>query len=81
MCSSILFNSRFVIDQSQTFAARLRREAGAELSAQVNQAWQLAFNRAPEKSEAKEAVEFAKAEGLPAFCRAVLNASEFLFIP
>ena len=76
-----LFNSRFVIDQAQTFAARLRREAGAELSAQVNQAWQLAFNRAPEKAEAKEAVEFAKAEGMPAFCRAVLNASEFLFIP
>ena len=76
-----LFNSRFILDQSETFAARLRKEAGEDPAAQVRQAWQLAFNRAPEKSEAKQAVEFAKAEGLPAFCRAVLNANEFLFIP
>jgi mono/diheme cytochrome c family protein len=76
-----LFNSRFILDQSETFAARLRKEAGDDTAAQVRQAWQLAFNRSPEKSEAKQAVEFAKAEGLPAFCRAVQNANEFLFIP
>jgi mono/diheme cytochrome c family protein len=76
-----LFNSRFVLDQSETFAARLRKEAGEDTTAQVRQAWQLAFNRTPEKSETRQAVEFAKAEGLPAFCRAVLNANEFLFIP
>jgi hypothetical protein len=75
-----LFNSRFILDQSETFAARLRKEAGDDTAAQVRKAWQLAFNRAPEKSETKEAVAFAKAEGLPAFCRAVLNANEFLFI-
>lgn len=76
-----LFNSRFILDQSETFAARLRKEVGEDTAAQVRKAWQLAFNRAPEKSETKEAVAFAKAEGLPAFCRAVLNANEFLFIP
>ena len=76
-----LFNSRFVLDQSETFAARLRKEAGSDTAAQVNKAWQLAFNRTPEKFEAEEAVAFARAEGLPAFCRAVLNANEFLFIP
>ena len=76
-----LFNSRFVLDQSETFAARLRKEAGSDTAAQVNKAWQLAFNRTPEKFETKEAVAFARAEGLPAFCRAVLNANEFLFIP
>lgn len=76
-----LFNSRFILDQSETFAARLRKEAGDDTAAQVRKAWHLAFNRTPEKSETKEAVAFAKAEGLPAFCRAVLNANEFLFIP
>ena len=76
-----LFNSRFVLDQSETFAARLRKEAGSELAAQVQRAWQLAFNRSPERAELKQAAEFAKAQGLPAFCRAVLNANEFLFIP
>ena len=76
-----LFNSRFVLDQSETFAARLRKEAGDDSAAQVQRAWQLAFNRPPKQSESKEAVAFAKAEGLPALCRAVLNANEVLFIP
>ena len=76
-----LFNSRFMLDEAETFAARLRKEAGDDTAAQIRQAWELAFNRAPEKSEAEQAIEFARAEGLPAFCRAVLNANEFLFIP
>ncbi len=76
-----LFNSRFILQQSEKFAERLQKEAGDDLAAQVRLAWQLAFNRLPEKAEAKEAVTFAKAEGLPALCRAVLNANEFLFIP
>jgi hypothetical protein len=76
-----LFNSRFVLQQSEIFAGRLRTEAGDNPAAQVKHAWQLAFNRMPERTEAKQAVAFAKAEGLPALCRAVLNANEFLFIP
>ncbi len=76
-----LFNSRFMLDQSETFAARLRRDAGDDPAAQIWRAWQLAFNRTPERTEAKTAAAFVKAEGLPAFCRAVLNANEFLFIP
>ncbi len=76
-----LFNSRFSLDQSAVFAARLRREAGENLPAQVRRAWQLAFNRAPSRSEMREAVAFARAEGVPALCRAVLNANEFLFLP
>jgi len=76
-----LFNSRFMLDQSETFAVRLRKEAGTDSAAQVQKAWQLAFNRLPDRTETREAVAFAKAEGLPALCRAVLNANEFLFIP
>ncbi len=76
-----LFNSRFSLDQSEIFAARLRREAGEDLPAQVRRAWQVAFNRAPSRAEARDAVAFARAEGTPALCRAVLNANEFLFLP
>ncbi|NOS68490.1 MAG: DUF1553 domain-containing protein [Verrucomicrobia bacterium] len=76
-----LFNSRFVLQQAETFAERLRKEAGDANAAQVKKAWQLAFNRLPDRTEAKAAVAFAKAEGLPALCRAILNANEFLFIP
>ena len=76
-----LFNSRFIQDQSRTFADRLRREAGDTPESQVATAWQLAFNRTPQRAEVDEAVAFVRSEGLPAFCRGVLNANEFLFIP
>ncbi len=76
-----LFNSRFMLQQSEIFAARLRKEAGDDARAQVRTAWQLAFNRAPAPGELEAASGFAQAEGLPALCRAVLNANEFLFIP
>ena len=76
-----LFNSRFILQQSEIFAERLCKEAGGDPAAQVRSAWLLAFNRLPERTEAKEAVAFIRAEGLPALCRALLNANEFLFIP
>ena len=76
-----LFNSRFILDQSQTFADRLRHEAGEQPESQVRAAWQLAFNRTPQRAEAEEAMAFVRSEGLPAFCRGVLNSNEFLFIP
>jgi len=76
-----LFNSRFILDQSRTFADRLRHEAGEQPESQVRAAWQLAFNRTPQRAEAEEAMAFVRSEGLPAFCRGVLNANEFLFIP
>ena len=76
-----LFNSRFLLQQAEVFATRLRQEAGADPAAQIRAAWQLAFNRRPTPVEEHEAVGFARVEGLPAVCRAVLNANEFLFIP
>jgi hypothetical protein len=76
-----LFNSRFMLRQSEVFAARLKTEAGGDVAAQVRRAWQLAYNRLPDRAEAAEAGAFAKAEGVPALCRAILNSNEFLFIP
>jgi len=76
-----LFNSRFILDQSRTFAERLKREAGEAPESQVRAAWELAFNRGPQATESAEATAFVRAQGLQAFCRGVLNANEFLFIP
>jgi hypothetical protein len=76
-----LFNSRFMLEQAEIFAARLKQEAGDGVNAQVRRAWRLAYDRTPEKTEAKDAATFVRAEGLPALCRALLNANEFLFIP
>jgi hypothetical protein len=76
-----LYNSRFILQQAEKFAERLRAEAGPDPAAQVRRAWQLAFDRAPARAEIAEAAHFAGEQGLPALCRAVLNANEFLFIP
>jgi hypothetical protein len=76
-----LFNSGFILQQSETFARRLEKDAGVDVAAQVRRAWELAFSRTPDRKETHEAVTFVKAEGLAAFCRAVLNANESMFIP
>ncbi|HTL57610.1 MAG TPA: DUF1549 and DUF1553 domain-containing protein [Candidatus Limnocylindrales bacterium] len=76
-----LFNSRFILQQAGAFAERVQRESGSDTDARVLRAWELAFNRAPAADESQEAVSFAKSEGFPALCRALINANEFLFIP
>ena len=76
-----LFNSRFMLRQSELFADRIRREAGDDREAQVWTAWNLAYHRRPDPGETVRAVQFVEVDGLPALCRAILNSNEFLFIP
>ena len=75
-----LLNSPFLAQQSGLLAGRLQREAGADVSAQVRRAFALAFSRAPSAEESAAAVQLIAAHGLPAFCRALLNASELVTV-
>jgi len=76
-----LFNSRFMIDQSEIFAARLRKEAGSDPAAQVERAFQLAYNRTPRPGKRERCEETVAAHGLSTLCRAILNSNEFIFMP
>ncbi len=76
-----LFNSRFMLKQSEIFADRLGREAGPTIANQLQRAWWLAYSRTPTAEELREASDFVHEEGFPALCRAILNSNEFLFIP
>jgi hypothetical protein len=76
-----LFNSRFTHDEAERLAGRLKSEAGDNVSRQVERAFALAFSRPPERSEADGARALIAKHGLPAFCRAILNANELMFIP
>jgi hypothetical protein len=76
-----LLNSGFILQQAETFSSRLRAEAGRSVPGQVERAWGLAFDRKPARAEAVDAARLVEEEGLPALCRALLNANEFLFIP
>ncbi len=76
-----LFNSTFMLDQSQRFAERLVRDAGSRPTRQIIRAFELALARAPNVDESLAAQELIAAHGLSAFCRAMLNTNEIIFIP
>ena len=77
-----LFNSKFVIDQSAAFAARVRSEVGSEdQGARITRAFQLAFGRNPTASERASAAGAVNEHGLATLCRALFNSNEFIFMP
>ena len=76
-----LLNSAFVNQQASLFAKRLEKDAGKNVLAQANLAFELCFNRSASAGELKDATSFIKAEGLTQFARAILNTNEFVFIP
>ncbi len=76
-----LLNHRFTLDMAEALAERLQRDSGAENGPdQVRRAFTLAYSRLPTAEELARAEQLIQAHGLRAFCRAVLNASEFLYL-
>ena len=75
-----LFNSNFVLEQAGFLATRLRREASEDAGEQVTRAFQLMVGREPDPFERKESIAVIRDLGLDAFCRALYNTSEFLFV-
>jgi hypothetical protein len=76
-----LLNSRFVIQQATNFAQRLEAESGPEPARQAERGFRLAFGREPSPSELKAAVSLIVSHGSAAFCRALYNANEFVYVP
>lgn len=75
-----LLNGRFLLQQAGFLAERLRREAGSDPAAQVRRGFRLAFGRDPDAEESAAAVRLVQAHGLHAFCRALLNANEMVYV-
>lgn len=76
-----LLNDPFILEQADLLAQRLEREAGPAPAAQVRHAFELALSREPAADELASAEALVRQHGLPAFCRAMFNVSEFLFLP
>ncbi len=74
-----LFNGDFVNEQARHFAARLRREAGDDPTAQIALAWRLALCREPSASETEKMLAFLREEPLEQVCRVILNLNEFVY--
>jgi hypothetical protein len=75
-----LLNSRFIITHSQLFADRVTKEVGSDPEWQARRAFERAFGRVPSTSEAQAATNLIRANGMPALCRALYNANEFLYV-
>jgi hypothetical protein len=76
-----LMNSDFMAEQSAAFATRIGKEAKSR-RARVARAYALALGRSPKAAEVKLATDFfAKGGTLQEFGLALLNRSEFVYIP
>ncbi len=75
-----LLNSPFMLEQADFLAVRLTELAGADPQAQITMAYNLLLLREPAADELADAVVFVNKFGLSDFCRALLNANEFLFL-
>jgi hypothetical protein len=69
-----LLNHRFTLDLAAAFAARL---TGPD---PVGEAYALALQRSPSPTERAGAQRLLAEHGAAAFCRALLNASELLYL-
>jgi hypothetical protein len=75
-----LLNSAFVEDQATLFARRLERETGPDVVREISRAVLLAFGRPATSGETVHAESLIRQFGLPAFCRALFNANEFVYV-
>ena len=75
-----LLNSEFTFAMSEQWSARLQQGAGPNLASKVERACWLAFARPPTVEEKERWSRFEETQGLPALCRVLFNASEFLFL-
>jgi hypothetical protein len=79
-----MYNGRFANEEAHHFAARIRKEAGDSLAAQIALAFKAALGRepAPEESERMQALLLSSTagDGLVAVCRVLLNTNEFVYV-
>jgi hypothetical protein len=70
-------NHGFLLDQAALLGERLKADDPAD---SARRAFSLAFQRAPSDREMKASVQIISQQGLPAFCRALLNANELIYL-
>ena len=60
--------------------ADIRLDADGVLAEKIRLAFRWLMAREPDRREVEMSEAFVKREGIESFCRAMLNASEFLFV-
>jgi hypothetical protein len=75
-----LLNSPFATDMADAFSKRIQREAGDDPAAQIERAFALAFQRAPDAAERESCARFRQQRSLAELCRALLNVNELVYV-
>lgn len=76
-----LLNHPFTLDMVEAMVEALaQRLSPGDVREQVRQAFALALQRAPSTSELNAAQRLIQKHGLRAFCRALLNANELIYV-
>jgi hypothetical protein len=75
-----MLNDGFMEKCAERFAKRVRREAGDDVTRQIDRAWKLAEARSPNDREREAARSFVVKHGLNQLCLVLFNANEFLFV-
>jgi len=75
-----MMNHSFTLDMATALSARLEKESANDTNAAIRHAFQLLFSRPCEEKELESSKQFITEHGLPAFCRALLNANEFVYV-
>ncbi len=71
-------NHSFTIDMAELLAQRLRD--GDDPSTQIQRAFEILYGRLPAALEESNAISFVNSHGLNAFCRALFNSNEFIYL-
>ncbi len=75
-----MLNHYFTLVMADGLAKRIEEAAGADVTGQTNAAFEILFQRKPDKEEAQKTVEAIRSLGLRSVCRALLNSSELIYL-
>ena len=75
-----LLNSPFVIEQSQSIAARAFDDADGHLPEAIDRCFAVLLSRPPTAQERAASAAITNADDLPWLCRAIVNANAFTFL-
>ncbi|MDA1274676.1 MAG: DUF1553 domain-containing protein [Verrucomicrobia bacterium] len=75
-----MLNHRFVLDMARALSDRISFDQAGDLDEQVRRAYRLAFQRDPDEMETAASAALIRSHGSAAFCRALLNANELIYL-
>ena len=75
----VMLNDEFMLMHSEALAQRIET-ASSERATRIRFACQWTLGREPAGEEMREFTAFVESNGLPAFCRALFNSNEFVFV-